>query len=134
MEKRHPKSPLLGVSHRAIEQLRVDLRNPRKHSPRQVQQIANSIASFGFNVPILVDAADTVVAGHGRLMAAKQLGLAEVPVIVLEHLSAPQAKAFAIADNRLTEISTWDDALLAEVLVELATLRSAREPHGTGGR
>jgi hypothetical protein len=105
---------------RAVSALRPATRNARKHSSRQIQQIARSIGAFGFNVPILVDAAGLVLAGHGRLMAAKQLGLIEIPVMVLDYLSPAQAKAFAIADNRLAETSTWDDALLAEILLELS--------------
>jgi ParB-like nuclease domain len=96
--------------------------NPRKHSPRQIRQIARSVKTFGFAVPILVDRNNTIVAGHGRYFAAQSLGLTEVPVIRLEHLTDAQAKAFRIADNRLTEISSWDDRLLAECLKELSEL------------
>jgi DNA modification methylase len=77
---------------------------------------------FGFLVPILIDASGKVIAGHGRLLAARQLGWREVPTIQLQHLSEAQARAFMIADNRLTEISEWDDALLATQLRELAAL------------
>ena len=77
---------------------------------------------FGFLVPILIDASGKVIAGHGRLLAARQLGWREVPTIQLHHLSEAQARAFMIADNRLTEISEWDDALLATQLRELAAL------------
>ncbi len=77
---------------------------------------------FGFNVPVLVDASGKVVAGHGRIAACKLLGWADVPTISLEHLNEAQAKAFAIADNRLTENSVWDDQLLAEQLKELSVL------------
>jgi DNA modification methylase len=78
--------------------------------------------TFGYNVPILIDSNLAVIAGHGRLLAAKQLGLAEVPTIQLDHLTEVQIKAFTIADNRLTETSQWDDKLLAEELKELAEL------------
>jgi len=111
---------LPAIGHEAIDLLKPDARNPKKHSKRQIGQIARSIQTFGFNVPILVDAELRVIAGHGRLMAARQLGLARVPTIRLEHLSPEQAKAFAIADNRLTEIGTWDDRLLGEQLRELS--------------
>ena len=76
-------------------------RNPRTHSEEQVLQIAASIAEFGFTNPILVDSKAGILAGHGRLLAARKLGLTEVPVIVLDHLSDTQKRAFIIADNRL---------------------------------
>jgi DNA modification methylase len=90
------------------------------HSDRQVQQIAHSITAFGFNVPILIDKAGYVVAGHGRLAACQLLGWTEVPTITLEHLSPTQARAFMIADNRLTDTSVWDERLLAEQLQSLS--------------
>ena len=95
-------------------------RNPRTHSEEQVTQIAASIAEFGFCNPILVDSRDGIVAGHGRLMAAKKLGLAEVPVIVLDHLDENQRRAYLLADNRLSELAGWDHELLALELKELA--------------
>jgi len=87
-------------------------RNPRTHSDAQVAQIAASIAEFGFNNPILVDTRAGVIAGHGRLLAARKLGLTEVPVIVLDHLSEAQKRAYIIADNKLAENAGWDDELL----------------------
>jgi DNA methylase/ParB-like nuclease domain len=107
------KASRLAVRHEPIVALRLDPQNPRLHSRKQVLQIANSIRSFGFNVPVLIDAENSVIAGHGRVLAAKALGWTEVPVIAIEHLDAAQRRAFAIADNRLTENSTWDDRLLA---------------------
>lgn len=94
-------------------------RNPRTHSPEQVTRIAASIEQFGFNNPLLVDSQDGIIAGHGRLLAARQLGLGEVPVIVLDHLTDAQRRAYVIADNKLAELAGWDDELLA---LELATL------------
>lgn len=94
-------------------------RNPRTHSPEQVMRIAASIEQFGFNNPLLVDSQDGIIAGHGRLLAARQLGLDEVPVIVLDHLTDAQRRAYVIADNKLAELAGWDDELLA---LELATL------------
>ena len=96
-------------------------RNARTHSAAQVAQIAASIAEFGFTNPILVDSADGIVAGHGRLLAARKLELAEVPVIVLDHLSPTQRRAFVIADNRLSDLAGWDDELLK---LELAALEA----------
>jgi DNA modification methylase len=91
-------------------------KNARTHSPAQIQQIAASITEFGFTNPILVDGADGILAGHGRLAAAKDMGLAEVPVIVLDHLSAAQRKAYILADNKLALNAGWDmDALRLEL-------------------
>jgi len=87
-------------------------RNPRTHSAEQVSQIAASIVEFGFLNPILVDTADGIIAGHGRLQAAKQLGLAHVPVVVLDHLTKAQKRAYVIADNKLALNAGWDDDVL----------------------
>ncbi|HEU5046641.1 MAG TPA: DNA methyltransferase [Rickettsiales bacterium] len=86
--------------------------NARTHSDRQVTQIARSIREFGFNNPIITDNAGMVIAGHGRLLAAKQLGLAEVPVICLDHMSESQKKAYILADNKLAEKAGWDKEIL----------------------
>jgi DNA modification methylase len=110
----------LAVTYRPIAALKPDPRNPRSHGKRQIKQLARSIGAFGFNVPILVDRGLTIVAGHARLLAAQSLGQAEVPTIQLEHLSEAQAKAFAIADNRLCDLSKWDEDLLAGLLLELS--------------
>lgn len=117
-----PLSPPISIHHRPLADLKPDPRNPRAHSKRQIKQIAKSIQTFGFNVPVLVDADLKVIAGHGRVMACCELGWAEVPTISLTHLTPAQAQAFMIADNRLTETSTWDDQLLAESLKELSIL------------
>ncbi len=111
---------LLSVCYLPIEQLKPDPRNARVHDKKQVRQIASSIESFGFNVPILIDGENNVVAGHGRILAAKLLGLDEAPTVRLDHLTGAQRRAFAIADNRLTEIASWDGRLLGETLKELA--------------
>ncbi len=110
----------LAISCVPIESLKADARNARVHTKKQVRQIASSIESFGFNVPILIDGGNNVAAGHGRILAAKLLGLAEVPAVRLDHLTPAQRRAFAIADNRLTEIAAWDGRLLGETLQELA--------------
>jgi len=94
-------------------------RNPRTHSDAQVAQIAASIAEFGFTSPILVDSKAGVIAGHGRLLAARKLDLTEVPAIVLDHLSETQKRAYILADNRLALSAGWDDELLALELLEL---------------
>jgi DNA modification methylase len=115
-------NPRIELIYRPIGALKLDPRNPRVHSLRQIRQIARSIESFGFNVPVLVDGQLKVVAGHGRVMACQLLGWTEVPTICLDHLSEAQARAFMIADNRLTENSVWDDRLLAEQLKQLSIL------------
>lgn len=94
-------------------------RNSRLHSPEQVAQIAASIAEFGFTNPVLVDSNDGIVAGHGRLAAAKELGLKSVPVVVLDHLSDRQRRAYVIADNKLALNASWDVDVLATELEEL---------------
>ncbi len=111
-----------SITYRPISQLRLDPRNPRIHSAKQVRQIARSIQNFGFNVPVLINAKGQLIAGHGRILACQQLGWTEVPTIALEHPSEAQARAFMIADNRLTEVSIWDDRLLAEQLKELSAM------------
>ena len=95
-------------------------RNARTHSDDQVAQIAASIAEFGFTNPILAGSDGVIVAGHGRLAAAQKLGLAVVPVVVLDHLSATQRRALVIADNRIAENAGWDDAMLR---IEIASLQ-----------
>ena len=122
---RHSQPPSrlpLSVSYLPVDRLKPDPGNARQHSAKQVRQIANSIEAFGFNVPVLIDADDNVIAGHGRLLAAKRLGWSAAPVIRLEHLSEAQKRAFMIADNRLAEIAVWDDRLLAEQLKALASV------------
>jgi len=112
----------LAVVYRQIDQLTPDPANPRRHSKKQIRQIADSIKTFGFNVPVLVDADLNVKAGHGRLLACRELGITEVPTLCLDHLTPAQARAFMITDNRLTEIATWDDRLLAQQLKDLSLL------------
>src|SRR5512146_3131711 len=94
-------------------------RNARTHSPEQVAQIAASIAAFGFNAPILVDSNAGIIAGHGRLLAARKLGLAEVPVVILDHLTETQRRAYVLADNKLSLNAGWNEELLAEELAAL---------------
>ena len=98
----------------ATERLLPYARNARTHSPEQVSQIAASIAEFGFTNPILIGDDDVIVAGHGRLLAAKALGMAEVPVIVLAHLNEVQRRALVLADNRIAESAGWDERMVAE--------------------
>ena len=108
------------IEHWPLDQLIPYARNARTHSDAQVAQIAASIREFGFLNPILVDSNAGIIAGHGRLLAARKLQLQRVPVIVLDHLSETQKRAYIIADNRLAESAGWDDELLQ---VELAALQ-----------
>ncbi|MBF0098854.1 MAG: ParB N-terminal domain-containing protein, partial [Magnetococcales bacterium] len=90
--------------------------NARTHSDAQVDKVAASIKEFGFTSPILVDGKDGIIAGHCRLMAARKLGLEQVPVIILDHLSDAQRRAYILADNRLALDSGWDNDILAAEL------------------
>ena len=94
-------------------------KNAREHSTEQIAQIAASIVEFGFLNPILVDSNDGIVAGHGRLSAAKELALDVVPVVVLDHLTENQKKAYVLVDNKLAENATWNEDLLAEEIIKL---------------
>ena len=103
-----------------VDRLKPYERNARTHSTEQVAQIAASIVEFGFTNPILVDSNDGIIAGHGRLTAAQELGLKTVPVVVLDHLSERQRKAYIIADNQLALNAGWDTDLLRSELQDLA--------------
>lgn len=105
-------------------ELRPARRNARTHSQKQIAQLAASIRQFGFTNPVLTDDAGKIVAGHGRVEAAKLLGLPLVPTLPLSHLSEADARAYALADNRLAEKSGWDDELLRIELGELETVLS----------
>ncbi len=110
---------MLAIETRPIARLIPYVRNARTHSADQIAQIAGSIAEFGFVNPVLIGSDDVIVAGHGRVMAAERLGLAEVPVIVLSHLSESQRRALVIADNRIAENAGWDDAMLKAEIAAL---------------
>ncbi|SFK85437.1 site-specific DNA-methyltransferase [Methylocapsa palsarum] len=116
----------------AVEALVANPQNPRVHNRLQVRAIAQSIKSFGFNAPILIDSTNRVVAGHGRLEAAKLLKLSTVPVIRLGHLTEAQTQAYMLADNKLTDRSSWDDRKLAMVLKELSDLSVEFQIEATG--
>lgn len=109
----------LKVEYRAVKSLIPYDKNPRTHNQAQVAKIMASIIEYGWTNPILVDSAKGILAGHGRLTAAQQLGLPEVPVIELSHLSAAQKRAYVIADNRLALDAGWDEELLAAELSDL---------------
>lgn len=96
--------------------------NARRHSAEQVKKLVELIAEFGWTMPVLVDETDTIIAGHGRVMAAQQMGLGEVPVIVARGWSDAQKRAYMLADNRAAELSSWDDDLLSAALGDLTDL------------
>lgn len=110
----------LAVEMLPLTALTPNSQNARLHPERHVKKLARSIEAFGYNCPLLVDANNQIVAGHGRFLAVQQLGWTEVPVIRLEHLTPDQARAYALADNVLNDASSWNDKLLAEQLKYLA--------------
>lgn len=98
--------------------------NARTHSKRQIRQIADSIREFGFTAPVLLGPGDTIIAGHGRVQAAKLLGMNDVPTILLAHLSQDQIRAYVIADNQLALNAQWDESILAIELQRLLTVQT----------
>ncbi|NDD11897.1 MAG: site-specific DNA-methyltransferase [Betaproteobacteria bacterium] len=112
----------IKLEYRSVDSLIPYARNAKQHSDAQVAQIAASIREFGWGAPILIDGANNVIAGHGRLLAARKLGLAEVPVVPLEHLNDTQRRALILADNKIGENASWEDELLG---IELSELKDA---------
>ena len=114
----------LKVVVRSPSELKQNPRNARTHSRRQIRQIADSIAAFGFTNPILVDEDNLIIAGHGRVEAAQLLGMSEVPTVCLAHMSEAEKRAYVIADNRLAEKAGWDEEILKiefQSLIELVS-------------
>lgn len=101
-----------NIVYQDVSKLKPYPSNARTHSKKQIQQIARSLGEFGFVTPILVDADGVVIAGHGRLEAAKLLGMTEVPTILISHLTPAQIRAYRLADNKLAELAGWDDEIL----------------------
>ena len=112
----------LAIEYRPLASLIPYARNARTHSEAQVALIAGSIREYGFTNPVLVDGDSGIIAGHGRVLAARKLGLASVPVIELAHLSEAQKRAYVLADNRLAEQAGWDRELLALEVADLTDL------------
>jgi DNA modification methylase len=110
------------IEYRPVRELKASSRNARTHTPKQIQQIAASVREFGFLAPILVDETGTILAGHGRAEAAKLLGMERVPTVPVHHLSPERKRAFMLADNRLAQLSSWDEDVLAVELKELSAL------------
>lgn len=107
------------IKWQSVDKLIPYAKNARTHSDEQVAQIAGSIKEFGFNNPVLVDKDGSIIAGHGRLMAARKLGMDKVPVVELDHLTEAQRKAYVLADNRIALNSGWDTSMLSLELAEL---------------
>src|SRR6516165_9054144 len=116
------RKPMVDICWIEIDKLTPSGRNARTHSRRQIRQIADSIAAFGFVVPILVDDDGVIIAGDGRYEAAMLLGLTTVPVIELRGLTEAKRRALALADNKIAENAGWDPKLLAIELPELAEM------------
>ncbi len=122
----------LNIVYRSPSELVPDPRNARTHPKQQIEQIKNSIQAFGFTNPILADAGLQIIAGHGRLLAAKSLALAQVPVIIIDGLSDQQKRALRIADNKIALNAGWDLEILQQELSELATIDVTIDPTLTG--
>lgn len=110
------------IEYVAIDEIGVASRNPRNHGAKQIKQLEASIRKFKFTTPLFVTDDNTLIAGHGRLIAARNLGMTQVPCIRLSHLSPHEARAYLIADNRIAELAGWDKAMLALELKELGEL------------
>lgn len=108
------------VERKSVNKLIPYERNPKIHSDSQINQLANSITQWGWTIPILVDEKDMVIAGHGRLYAAQQLGIKEVPTMVAKGWTEEQKRSYVIADNKLAENSEWDTGLYFSELKELS--------------
>lgn len=131
-DRQQPRDSRFAIQYRPVDALRLDPLNPREHSQKQIAQVAESIRAFGFNVPVLIDDDNKIIAGHGRVLACKLLGIAEIPTICLSHLSPEQIRAFMIADNKLTENSTWNEVLLGEQLKSLSEIDLTFSLEATG--
>lgn len=116
-----PNRDALAVVYRPIDALIPYARNARTHSDAQIAQIAGSLREFGFTNPVLVDADGTIIAGHGRVLAARQLDMKQIPTICLAHLTEAQRRAYVLADNKLAEQAGWDKELLSLELADLST-------------
>jgi DNA modification methylase len=117
-----PSTHQLAVIYRPVSALKPDPRNARTHPKRQIEQLVRSIREFGFTNPVLIDETEALIAGHGRLRAAKELGLSEVPTITLEGLSEAQKKALRLADNKIALNAGWDLEILKLELDDIVTV------------
>lgn len=106
----------------ATDKLIPYVNNARTHSPEQIKKLRSSLREFGFVNPVIIDREYNVIAGHGRLMAAKEEGITEVPCVYVDHLTDAQKKAYILADNRMALDAGWDEELLAVEMQELQDL------------
>ncbi len=116
-----PQTPT-ALEYWPVDGLRTYGANARTHSPKQLKALGASIQRFGFNVPVAADKAGNVLAGHGRIQAARQIGLKEVPVVVVDHLDGPARQAYILADNRIADLAGWDKEILAQEIAALGGL------------
>jgi ParB-like chromosome segregation protein Spo0J len=114
--------PELTITYRNVDELIPYGKNARTHSTEQIKALAEAIANFGWTMPILINREGGILAGHGRLEAARLLGMTEVPTIQMDHLTPQQQRAFILAENKLHERSSWDKQLLVAELKELKSL------------
>lgn len=122
----------LRICYRAVAELTPDPNNARTHPRRQIEQLKASIETFGFTNPILADETGAMIAGHGRFIAAKALGMSDVPVITLDGLTEPQKRALRLADNKIALNAGWDVEILQAELAELASIEVDIDPILTG--
>src|SRR5271155_1834795 len=122
----------LAVNYQSVGSLASFSGNARSHSKHQIRQIAASIKAFGFTNPVLIDNSNTIIAGHGRVDAARLLGMEQVPTIRLDNLTKDQVRAYVIADNRIAEKAGWDKSILAIELQHLLTIDSDLDVTVTG--
>lgn len=120
----------LRLEHLPITALKPYERNARTHSRKQVKQLAASIKRFGFNAPVLIDEDNVIIAGHGRVEAAKLLQMEQVPIVRLSHMSADERRAYVIADNKLAQNAGWDREMLAMEVQHLLEVDFDTEPLG----
>lgn len=121
------------IVYKRVDELIPYARNARLHSDDQVAQIAASIREFGFNAPVLIDGHGGIIAGHGRVMAARKLGLESVPTIALPHLSDVQKRAYILADNKLALNSGWDNEMLVSMMPSFDAAQYMGGAHGEIG-
>jgi len=124
--------PRLNIISRSIEEIKPNPANPRRHNRTQIRKLARILKRFGFRIPLLIDPNSVLIAGHARLEAARAIGMTEVPTITVDDLTEAEVQAFMIADNRIAELATWDDRMLAEQLLELSRIRPEFEIELTG--
>ena len=133
MSKFNKKTHLpIQVVYRHLSDLTPDPQNPRNHKDHQINSLVRSIKALGFNIPLAVDASGKILCGHARYLAAKKMGMTEVPVIRLDHLNEQQARAFMLADNKLSEMSTWNEKFLKVHLQGLTSVDLTFDIEATG--